>query len=76
VAGMTPIFGAEAAADVAAAREEDELASDMRRSLRRRVAVEVARVWRRSAIPLRIVDLIDAFMLSPGWFLIRVNAGI
>ncbi|WP_396332279.1 hypothetical protein [Burkholderia anthina] len=43
VAGMTPIFGAEAAAGAAAEREEDELASDMQGSWKRRDAVEVAR---------------------------------
>jgi hypothetical protein len=43
VAGTTPIFGADLAAGAAAEREEDELASDMRGSLNKRDAVEVAR---------------------------------
>ncbi|MCO1363555.1 hypothetical protein [Burkholderia multivorans] len=42
VAGITPIFGAAGADDVEGF-EEDELASDMQGSLRRRDAVEVAR---------------------------------
>ncbi|WP_230973878.1 hypothetical protein [Burkholderia pseudomultivorans] len=43
VAGITPIFGEDAAADDVEDFEEDELASDMQGSLRRRDAVEVAR---------------------------------
>ncbi|MDN7653993.1 hypothetical protein QZM62_11120 [Burkholderia multivorans] len=74
VAGITPIFGAAAADDVEGF-EEDELASDMQGSLRRRDAVEVARPApdRRFRRGSSFYERLDGIAQLRG---IRVNADI